>query len=111
MKGWSGSRASRYRRPGSLAVIGTYREGPAGGRGQLIRTLRVSAYSNYFTPLSGAGTLFELRMTRVSKAAKGTQLRWAAPPDNFTFIDAEPAVTQKPGNAASGSVTPLANRK
>ena len=39
-----------------------------------IRTLRVMAYSNDFTPLSGSGTLFELRMTRVSKAAQGTQL-------------------------------------
>ena len=47
------------------------------GRGP-IRTLRVSAYSNDFTPLSGSGTLFELRMTRVSKAAQGTQLIWAA---------------------------------
>ena len=52
------------------------------GRGP-IRTLRVSAYSNDFTPLSGAGTLFELRMTRVSKASKGTQLRWAAPPEQL----------------------------
>ena len=32
-----------------------------------IRTLRVSAYSNDFAPLSGAGTLFELKMNRVSK--------------------------------------------
>ena len=29
-----------------------------------IRTLRISAYSNDFTPLSGSGTLFELRMTQ-----------------------------------------------
>ena len=70
-----------------------------------IRTLRVLAYSNDFTPLSGSGTLFELRMARVSKAAQGTQLLWAAPPDNFIFIDAD-LKTQKPGNAAPGSVTP-----
>ena len=69
-----------------------------------IRTLRVSAFSNDFTPLSGSGTLFELRMTRVSKAAQGTQLLWAAPPDQFIFIDAD-LKTQKPGNAASGGVT------
>ena len=69
-----------------------------------IRTLRISAYSNDFTPLSGSGTLFELRMTRVSKAAQGTQLLWAAPPDHFIFIDAD-LKTQKPGNAAPGSVT------
>ena len=75
-----------------------------------IRTLRISAYSNDFTPLSGSGTLFELRMTRVSKAAQGTQLIWAAPPDQFIFIDAD-LNTQKPGNAAPGSVTPSGKRK
>ena len=79
------------------------------GRGP-IRTLRISAYSNDFTPLSGSGTLFELRMTRVSKAAQGTQLLWAAPPDQFIFIDAD-LKTQKPGNAAPGSVTPSGKRK
>ena len=75
-----------------------------------IRTLRISAYSNDFTPLSGSGTLFELRMTRVSKAAQSTQLIWAAPPDHFIFIDAD-LNTQKPGNAAPGSVTPSGKRK
>ena len=78
------------------------------GRGP-IRTLRISAYSNDFTPLSGSGTLFELRMTRVSKAAQGTQLLWAAPPDQFIFIDAD-LNTQKPGNAAPGSVAGALNR-
>jgi hypothetical protein len=68
-----------------------------------IRTLRVSAYSNDFTPLSWSGTLFELRMIRVSKAAQGTQLIWASPPNQFIFIDAD-LNTQKPGYAASGSV-------
>jgi hypothetical protein len=43
-------------------------------------------------------------MTRVSKAAQGTQLLWAAPPDQFIFIDAD-LNTQKPGYAASGGVT------
>ena len=69
-----------------------------------IRTLRVSAYSNDFTPLSGSGTLFELRMTRVSQGAQGTPLLWAAAPDQLIFIDAD-LQTQKPGNAAPGSVT------
>ena len=69
-----------------------------------IRTLRVSAYSNDFTPLSGSGTLFELRMASVSQAAQSTPLLWAAPPDQFIFIDAD-LKTQKPGNAAPGSVT------
>ena len=75
-----------------------------------IRTLRISAYSNDFTPLSGSGTLFELRMTRVSKAAQSTQLLWAAPPDHFIFIDAD-LNTQQPGNAAPDSVAPSRKRK
>jgi hypothetical protein len=69
-----------------------------------IRTLRISAYSNDFTPLSGSGTLFNLNMTRVSKGAQGAQLIWAAPPDGLIFIDAD-LNTQRPGNAAPGSVT------
>jgi hypothetical protein len=69
-----------------------------------IRTLRVMAYSNDFTPLSGSGTLFEVRMSRVSKATQSTQLLWAAAPDQFIFIDAD-LNTQQPGNAAPGSVT------
>jgi hypothetical protein len=75
-----------------------------------IRTLRISAYSNDLTPLSGSGTLFELRMTRLSQAAQGTQLIWAAPPDEFVFIDAD-LKTQKPGYAAPGSVTTSGRRK
>jgi hypothetical protein len=71
-----------------------------------IRTLRISAYSNDFTPLSGSGTLFELRMTRVTKSAQGTQLLWAAPPDQFIFIDAD-LKTQKPGDAVAGNVKTL----
>ena len=75
-----------------------------------LRTLRISAFSNDFIPLSGSGTLFELRMTRVSKAAQGTQLLWATPPDHFIFIDAD-LNTQKPDYAAPGSVTPSGKRK
>jgi hypothetical protein len=71
-----------------------------------IRTLRISAYSHDFTPLSGSGTLFELRMTRVSQAAQGTQLIWAAPPDQFIFIDAD-LNTRKPGKAGAGNVKTL----
>jgi len=71
-----------------------------------IRTLRISAYSNDFTPLSGSGTLFELRMTRVSQAGQGTRLIWAAPPDQFIFIDAD-LKTQKAGDAVAGSVKTL----
>jgi hypothetical protein len=75
-----------------------------------IRTLRISAYSTNFTPLSGSGTLFELRMSGVSKATQGTPLLWAAPPNQFIFIDAD-LKTQKPGNATSGNVTPSGKRK
>jgi hypothetical protein len=69
-----------------------------------IRTLRISAFSLGFTPLSGSGALFELRMTRVSKEAQVTQLFWAPPPDHFLFIDAD-LNTQKPGYTGPGSVT------
>jgi hypothetical protein len=70
-----------------------------------MRTLRISAFSNDFVALSGSGTLFELRVTRVSKTGQGTPLVWAAPPDNFFFID-DDLNTQKPGTAPSGSVNP-----
>jgi hypothetical protein len=73
-----------------------------------IRTLRISAFSNDFTPLSGSGTLFELKMTKVSQGAQSTQLLWATPPD-FIFIDTD-LNTHKPGYAASGSVILSGNR-
>ena len=75
-----------------------------------IRTLRISAFSNDFSPLSGEGTLFELRMTRVSNAAQSTQLIWAAPPDHFIFIDAD-LNAQRPGSAALGGVTLSGKRR
>jgi len=84
---------------GNWNVSGNVLDGPGP-----IRTLRISAYSLDFTPLSGSGTLFELRLTRVSQAAQGTPLIWAAPPNHFIFIDADLS-TQRPGNAAPGSVT------
>ena len=76
-----------------------------------IRTLRISAYSNDFTPLSGSGTLFELRMRTVSDSAlripnSAFPLVWAAPPDGFIFIDAD-LNTQKPGDAVAGVVKSL----
>ena len=73
------------------------------------RTLRISGYSNDFTPLSGSGTLVELRMARVSTAAQSTPLVWVAPPNNFIFIDAD-LKTQQPGEAAFGSVTESGKR-
>ena len=92
---------------GELEHVGQRSAGPGPGP---IRTLRISAFSLDLTPLSGSGTLFELRMTRVSKAAPTTQLIWARPPDNFIFIDSDLKM-QKPGNAAPGSVAPSAKRK
>lgn len=70
-----------------------------------IRTLRISAFSNDFEPLSGSGAIFELRISKVSKPGQVTQLFWAAPPDHFIFIDAD-LKTHKPGYTAPGSLTP-----
>jgi hypothetical protein len=89
---------------GNWNVSGNVLDGPGP-----IRALRISAFSNDFTPLSGSGTLFELKMLRVNKA-QSTQLIWAAPPDNFIFIDAD-LKTQKPGSAENGSVTASGKRK
>jgi hypothetical protein len=69
-----------------------------------IRTLRISGYSPDFEPLSGSGTLFELRLHRIGKATPTTQLIWATLPDDFLFIDAD-LNTQRPSYAAPGRVT------
>ena len=53
-----------------------------------IKTLRLSAFSLDFTPLNGSGTLFELRMLRVSSTSGAmSPLVWKPAPDNFIFID------------------------
>ena len=90
---------------GNWNVSGNVLDGPGP-----IRTVRVSAYSNDFTPLHGEGTLFELRMSRVSQSAQSTPLIWAAPPNQFIFIDAD-LQTQKAGNAAPGSVVTRPSRR
>jgi hypothetical protein len=70
-----------------------------------IRTLRISAFSNDFTPLSGTGALYDLNMTRVSSTpGASTALTWAVPPDNFIFIDAN-LNTHAPGSTEPGSIT------
>ena len=69
-----------------------------------IRTLRVSAFSLDFTPLSGAGVLFELRMSRVSMTAPRTQLFLGSPPNHFFFINADLNV-RTPDYAGQGNVT------
>jgi hypothetical protein len=75
---------------------------PGGGP---IRTLRISAFSNDSTPLSGSGTLFNLNMTRVSSTpGASTALTWVAPPNNFIFIDAD-LNPHTPCNTPPGSIT------
>jgi len=70
-----------------------------------IRTLRVSAFSNDFTPLSGSGTLFNLNLTRVtSTPGASTALIWVAPPNDFYFIDAD-LENHPPGSTPPGSIT------
>lgn len=71
-----------------------------------IRTLRISAYSNNLAPLSGSGTLLDLKMTRVDMAERSTQLVWAVSPDEFVFIGND-LKTHKPGYAGSGRVITL----
>ena len=68
-----------------------------------IRTLRVSAYSQDLTPLSGSGPLFELKMTRVTKQVQTTPMIWATAPDHFYFIDND-LKTHLPEQTPSGSV-------
>ena len=81
---------------GNWTVAGHVLSGPGP-----IRTLRVSGFSNDLEPLSGSGTLFELRMERVTKAGRVTQMLWAAPPDHFIFIDADLNML-KPALCSSG---------
>lgn len=69
-----------------------------------IRTLRISAYSNDLIPLSGSGTLFELKMIRAnSVAGSSSELNWLSSPHEFIFIDAD-LETQQPGEATPGIV-------
>jgi hypothetical protein len=90
---------------GNWNVSGHVLDGPGP-----IRTLRVSAYSmDTITPLSGSGTLFELRMIRVGQAAQSTPLVWALAPNQFMFIDGDLKM-QKPRSVTSGSVTQAGKR-
>ena len=69
-----------------------------------IRTLRVSAFSNDFTPISGSGTLFYLNMVRInSTPGASTALVWALAPNDFTFSDSN-LETRRP-NTPPGSIT------
>ena len=76
-----------------------------------IRTLRVSAFSNDFTPLSGSGTLYNLNMTRVSSTPGAmTPLVWKPDPDNFIFIDGDLNI-HAPGSTPAGSITIQGNSR
>ena len=58
------------------------------GTGPNGRILRVSAFSLDFTPMSGSGLMFNLKMFRVSSnPGDFTTLVWKPTPDNFVFID------------------------
>ena len=72
-----------------------------------MRTLRLSASSNYTTPLSGAGTLFNLNMTRVSNTpGASTGLTWETSPNNFVYID-NALTAHSPISTPPGSITVL----
>ena len=72
------------------------------GRGPM-RTLRISAFSNDFVPLSGEGTLFELRLDRVGSGSQAAQLVWAPAPGEFLFIDSD-LNAHRPITAVPGGV-------
>ena len=75
---------------------------PGGGP---IRTLRISAFSNDFTPLSGSGTLFNLNLTRVSSSeGANTALTWVASPNDFIYIDSN-LDPHQPCTTPPGSIT------
>ena len=90
---------------GNWTVSGNVLAGPGP-----IRTLRISAYSTDFKPLSGSGTLFDLKMVRVSKGAQNTSLFWAAAPNQFTFVDVN-LKTQVPAHTPAGVVSWSDNKR
>jgi hypothetical protein len=71
------------------------------------RTLRISAFSNSLTPLSGSGTLFNLRVTGMSRGGQTGLLTWAAAPNDFFFIDLDLKPHRAADAAALGNVGDL----
>ena len=69
-----------------------------------IRTLRISAFSNSFVPLSGSGTLFQLNLVRLGGNGTSTALTWVPDPRNFVFIDAN-LDKHAPGSTPPGNIT------
>jgi hypothetical protein len=70
-----------------------------------MRTLRISAFSQDFTPLQGIGTLFELKIAHLSPFGENSSMTWAASPNNFIFIDSDLRV-HPPSNAVGGVIHP-----
>src|SRR5947207_8500091 len=69
-----------------------------------MKTLRISAFSFDITPLNGMGTLFNLRMLRISNTPGAmSPLVWKPDPDNFIFID-DTLDTHTP-NQSNGLIT------
>ena len=84
---------------GNWNVSGNVLDGPGP-----IRTLRISAYANDTTPLSGSGPFFQLNMVPSENRSSLTPLIWAAPPNNFIFIGADLRM-RAPESSPSGSAT------
>jgi hypothetical protein len=74
---------------GNWNVAGNVLPGPGP-----FRTLRISAYSTDFQPLSGMGTLFELQIRSLSHGSGSAPPSWATPPNQFIFIDSDLNTTQ-----------------
>ena len=69
---------------GNWSVLGNILPTPPGP----IRILRVSGISLDLVPLSGSGTLYNLKMQRTGSApGSNTPLTWQPAPDNFLFDD------------------------
>ena len=68
-----------------------------------IRILRVSGYSTDFQPLSGAGTLFELRVNTITGGVENSALVWVEQPNQFIFINTD-LQSQQPGTTTPGTI-------
>ena len=71
-----------------------------------IRTLRVSAYSNDFTPLSGSGTLFESEDEEGKTGSAKHAIDLGGATGRLDLHRRRSEHAERAGNAAPGSVTP-----
>ena len=67
------------------AAIGTCRGTFCLGAGPDQEAAHIGLLERFYAALSGSGTLFELRMTRVSKVDHSTPLIWAAAPTSSSL--------------------------